>query len=219
MNKDTQRELTPDEAKRNAYFENQKAQLEKDGYKAHDLTTSVVKANIMAILMVSPFVLIFSILYIVVNKATVADLVYGAIHFESFLSLVLVLVGLFLLSIVHELIHGVSRAAFAKNGWKTISFGFIKKYFTPYCTCNEPLTKFGYIVGAMMPAIVLGFIPAIVAIAIGDTRIFYMAMLMILAGGGDMFTTYLLINFRTKGKKSTYIDHPYLVGLTAFVKE
>jgi hypothetical protein len=219
MNKDTKRELTPDEVKRNEYYENQKAELEKEGYTVCDLTTSVVKSNVMAVLIVLPLVVIFSIIYIVVNKAKVSDLLYAAIHFESFLLFLLFWVSFFLLIILHELIHGVSRAACAKSGWKAISFGFIKKYMTPYCTCNEPLTKFGYIFGAMMPAIVLGFIPAIVAIAIGNTFIFYVSMLMILAGGGDMFTTCLLITFKSKGKKSIYIDHPYLVGLTAFVKE
>ena len=33
MNRDTKRELTPDEVKRNEYYENQKAELEKEGYK------------------------------------------------------------------------------------------------------------------------------------------------------------------------------------------
>ena len=171
MNKDIQRELTPDEVKRNEYYENEKANLEKEGYKVYDLTTSEVKPNIMAILIVLPFVVIFSLIYIVVNKASVFDLIYAAIHFDTFLSLVLLLVVLFVLTIVHELIHGISRAACAKSGWKSISFGFIKKYFTPYCTCNESLTKFGYAIGALMPAIVLGFIPAIVAIATPSTPI------------------------------------------------
>lgn len=219
MNKDTQRELTPDEAKRNEYFENQKAQYGKEGYKSCDLTSSVVKSNVMAILMVLPFVVIFTIMYIFVNKASFSDLIRAAIHYETFLSFVLFWVVFFLLIVVHELIHGVFRALFAKNGWKSISFGFIKKYMTPYCSCNEPLTKFGYIVGAMMPVIILGFIPAIVAIAIGNALLFYVSILMILGGGGDMFTTYLLLTFKPNGKKAIYIDHPYLVGLTAFVKD
>ena len=219
MNKDTKRELTPDEVKRNEYYENEKDKLEKEGYKAHDLTTSVIKSNVMAVLIVLPFVVIFSLIYIFVNKANISDIIDAAIHFESFLSLILFFVGFFVLIVIHELIHGVFRAIFAKNGWKSISFGFIKKYLTPYCSCNESLTKFGYIVGAMMPAIILGFIPAIVSIVIGNAFVFYVAMLMILSGGGDMFTTYLLITFKTHGKKSIYIDHPYLVGLTAFVKE
>ena len=134
-------------------------------------------------------------------------------------SLVIYLVGLFALIVIHELIHGITRAIFAKDGWKAISFGFIAKYLTPYCACKEPLTKFGYIIGAMMPTIILGIIPMIVAIAIGNAVVFGIAFLMILSGGGDMLTSFKLLTFKTNGKKSIYIDHPYLVGLTAFVKE
>lgn len=56
MNRDTKRELTPDEAQRNEYYEREKARLEQEGYKSYDLTTSVLKANVMAILLVLPFV-------------------------------------------------------------------------------------------------------------------------------------------------------------------
>ena len=138
---------------------------------------------------------------------------------KSILLLVLFIVGFFLLIVIHELIHGITRAIFAKSGWKAISFGFIAKYITPYCTCDEPLTKFGYIIGALMPTIILAVIPAIVAIAMGNAFLLYIALLMFLAGGGDMFTTFQLLTFKTKGKKATFIDHPYMVGLAAFVKE
>lgn len=70
-----------------------------------------------------------------------------------------------------------------------------------------------------MPSIILGVIPMIVAIAIGDAFIFGIAVIMLFSGGGDMLTSLNLMIFRTNGKKSIYIDHPYLVGLTAFVKE
>ena len=163
MNKDSKRELTPDEAKRNEYFENQKAELEKEGYKTHDLTTSVVKANVMAIVISLPLIAIFSLMYVRVNKTSVPDIFWTAINFDSVSSLLLYVAAIFILTVIHELIHGIFRAMCAKNGWKSISFGFIAKYVTPYCSCNEALTKFGYIVGAMMPTVILGFIPAIVA--------------------------------------------------------
>ena len=180
---------------------------------------NIDKANNVAILLVIPFVAIFTLLYFLVNKVTISKFFSDATKLNSIWAIALFIAGFFLLIVIHELIHGVTRAIFAKNGWKSISFGFIKKYLTPYCSCNEPLTKFGYIIGAMMPTIILGVIPAIVAIAIGNAFLLYIALLMCLSGGGDMFTTIQLITFRTKGKKATYIDHPYMVGLAAFVKE
>ena len=132
MNKDSKRELTPDEIKRNENYEKEKAGLEQEGYKACDLTTSVVKANVMAVVIVLPIIIISAILYFLMNEQT----------FIEFIS-----------------------------------------------------------------------------VATGSAFVFYIAALMLLAGGGDMFTTLQLLTFKTNEKKSTYIDHPYLVGLTAFVKE
>ena len=58
---------------------------------------------------------------------------------------VLIFLFCLLLIFVHELIHGITWAVFAKKGRKAISFGFIPQYLTPYCTCNEPLKKGEYI--------------------------------------------------------------------------
>ena len=143
MNSDTKRELTPDEAKRNEYYESEKARLEQEGYKSYDLTTSVLKANVMAVLLVLPFVAIFTIIYLMVNNVTGWELLHGALDvFGTPLGILLYFAIFFILVIVHELIHGVSRAMYAKSGWKSISFGFIAKKLTPYCeigraSCRE----------------------------------------------------------------------------------
>jgi hypothetical protein len=221
MNRDTKRELTADEAKRNEHYEREKVRLEQEGYKSYDLTTSVLKSNVMAVVLVLPFVAIFTIIYLMVNNVTGWELFRGALDdfVDTPLGILLYFAIFFILVIVHELIHGVSRAMYAKSGWKSISFGFIAKNLTPYCACNEPLTKFAYIFGAMMPAVVLGFIPGIISIVIGNAFVFFMSMVMILSGGGDIHSTLVLLMFKTNGKKAIYIDHPYLIGLTAFVKE
>ena len=172
MNRDTKRELTPDEAQRNEYYEREKARLEQEGYKSYDLTTSVLKANVMAILLVLPFAVIFTFIYLMVNNVTGWDLIHSAMAFDTPWELLLYFAIFFILIIVHELIHGVSRAMYAKSGWKSISFGFIAKNLTPYCACNDPLTKFAYIFGAMMPAVILGFIPGIISIVIGNAYVF-----------------------------------------------
>ena len=217
MNKD-KRELTADEAKRNEFYEQEKAGLEKEGYKAHDLTTTLIKSNTVAVLVVLPMILIFGLVYFLVNKVTFAEFFAGMV-LNSIWKTLLYLVGIFLLVVIHELIHGVTRAAFAKRGWKSVSFGFVAKFLTPYCACNEPLKKFGYILGALMPTIVLGVIPTIVSIVIGNSFLFLVGAIMILSGSGDVFTTLLILKFKTHGKEALYLDHPYLVGLTAFVKE
>ena len=71
------------------------------------------------------------------------------------ITFILVIVGI----VVHELIHGLTWACYAKRGWKSISFGVMWKLLTPYCHCDEPMHISGYMMGAMMPCIILGCHP------------------------------------------------------------
>ena len=77
------------------------------------------------------------------------------------------LIILFAGIILHELIHGLTFLLFCKNGFKSIEFGIMWKYLAPYCHCKEPLPVRPYIIGALMPAIVLGFIPAGIGLITG----------------------------------------------------
>ena len=43
------------------------------------------------------------------------------------------------LIIVHELIHGITWAIFAKNHFHAIDFGIVWSTLSPYCTCFKPL--------------------------------------------------------------------------------
>jgi hypothetical protein len=66
----------------------------------------------------------------------------------------IVLIALTIGIILHEL-HGITWAKYTKDGFKSIRFGVLWKFLTPYCHCKEPLVKH-YIIGGIMPAIVLG---------------------------------------------------------------
>lgn len=66
-NKDTQRPLTEAEQRRKERFDQRKAGLERDGYTARDLTIGVVRANLLAVLVMLPFVAVFAVWYVWVN--------------------------------------------------------------------------------------------------------------------------------------------------------
>ena len=135
----------------------------------------------------------------------------------SFFPLVVVAVIL-LLTVLHELIHGAVFGWFAPHRYKAIQFGVIWSMLTPYCACIEPLTRRQYIWGAAMPTIIVGFLPAFIAIAMNDWGWFVIALLMVIGGGGDMLIIWKLMTFRVSGKKSTLLRpsySPWLGGLRA----
>lgn len=69
-----------------------------------------------------------------------------------------------------------------------------------------------------MPTIVVGFLPAAIAIAMNDLGWFVIALIMIIGGGGDMLIILKLLTFHAKGEKTVFCDHPTLPGLVAYVK-
>ena len=209
---ENRRPLTKAEQLRKERFKAQKAELEAQGYRTEDLTIGLVYANVMAIVLGLPVVIILGICFFLrLNYAPVN----GETGLYGFLLFCVVFV---ILIFVHELIHGIFWSISAKNRWKSISFGFIAKYLTPYCTCSEPLGKIQYIIGAVMPTIILGIFPALAAIATGSVFLFVIGAVMIFAGGGDLTIILKLLRHKSGGKDTIYIDHPYQAGLVAFCR-
>jgi hypothetical protein len=117
---------------------------------------------------------------------------------------------------VHEGLHGVTWALFAENGFKDIEFGLMKELLTPYCTCAAPLKKGQYILGALMPLIVLGLIPTAAGILSGSLFWTIIGLMMVLSAGGDMLIVLKLLLWKSGAAEQRFVDHPTLAGLAAF---
>jgi hypothetical protein len=128
----------------------------------------------------------------------------------------IIIIGILILGIiVHELIHGITWAKFADNGFKSIKFGVLWKMLTPYCHCKEPLTVRQYTIGAIAPAIILGFLPAIIAILTGNLGLLIFGIFFTMAAGGD----FLIVNMISKENKDDLVqDHPSEAGCYIYRK-
>lgn len=210
MSKDPkeQRKLTPAERRRMDRYEETRARLEAEGYRVRPLTIGITYANVMALVLGLPIIAVLGAGFLWRNLAPVLEF-----HPLGLMALGLVFL---LLAPVHELIHGVTWAIFSPGHWRSISFGFIARYLTPYCNCNEPLSRGQYLVGAAMPTLLLGVLPALVSIATGSLPLFLTGALMILGGGGDLTIILKLLRFKSPGPETIYLDHPCECGLVAF---
>ena len=159
------RKLSKGEEKRKKLYEEKKKELIEQGYEEKDLTISVVYANIMALVLGLPIIIFLFIIFIYQNQS-------GVYRF-SFKEPILFLVVFAILIVLHELIHGITWSIFAKNHLKSIEFGLIISSLTPYCCCKDMLTKSQYIVGGIMPTVVLGIIPALISIFTGSVLVYY----------------------------------------------
>jgi len=85
--------------------------------------------------------------------------------------------------IVHKLLHGIFYAIFTKHGFKATKFGVGKGY--AYCETREIMRTKHFIVGLMVPMIILGIIPSIVSIFTGNVNLLAFGIVFTAAGAGD----------------------------------
>ena len=206
--KDNTRELTVAEQQRKEYFEAESEKLVAQGYERKDLTFGVVETNVWAVVVTLPLILPFLLAYYVMWGKEWTMLPWWG-YFVGLILLTAFIVG-------HELIHGAVFACFAKDGFRSVAFGVIWSMLTPYCTCRESLKRKHYMLAILAPTVVLGILPAAVALTVGSKWILYLGVLMILGGGGDIMCAIKLATYRTKGKECLFFDHPYEVGLAVF---
>lgn len=204
-----ERKLTEAEARRKERFDAISDKLVYEGFIRHDLIIDVVRANIGALVVMLPFMIVMGVLYYIVNM----NKSIGSFSLSSYM----MFFGLFLfLIIAHELIHGFTWSRFTPNHMKDIEFGVIWSAITPYCTCGQPLKKGQFLLGAAIPTLILGFGLGIVSIVTGQFMMFLLAEALILGGGGDFLIIIKLLRFNSDRKEQLYYDHPYECGLVVF---
>ena len=189
-------------------------------YKKEKLTINLLWVNLFGVFIIIPIILIFGLPYyffwredftisglekLVDNTST------GFVISRVLLFFALVILGV----IIHELLHGIIWSRYTEKGFKSIKFGILWKMLTPYCHCTEPLKVKHYIFGAAMPAIILGFIPSIISVMIGNLAMLLFGMIFTIAAIGDFLMIYFL---RKENMDNMVEDHPSEVGCYIYRK-
>lgn len=209
--KEKKRELTEAEKRRLENFEDVKYDLRREGYSEHELTISIVHANIFALVFAVPVFVLGFTLFFMKNHFLYIN--------TSLVDLILFMIGLFAVTAVHEFLHGFVWGLYSEHYYKDIEFGLMKQYLTPYCTCTMPLRKGPYIAGALMPLIALGIIPSIASIFIGSYPMLLMGLIMTDAAAGDILIVREILKYKTNAKDVLYLDHPTMGGGIVFERD
>ena len=204
------RTLTEAEKRRLTQFENLSDELLQKGYRRSELTVGIVSANAFGVALLIPLAVIGLGLFYLKNRSLAQG--FGSMPFLWVMLVFAVLIP------VHELIHGISWAVFAKHHFKDIEFGFMKQYLTPYCTCKVQLSKGQYLFGALMPLILLGILPMIAGILIGSMPVLLIGILMADAASGDIMIAWKVVRYKSRAADVLYIDHPTQAGGVIFEK-
>ncbi|MCR4894926.1 MAG: DUF3267 domain-containing protein [Eubacteriales bacterium] len=204
-----ERKLTEAEEKRLASFHETEQRLAAEGYRETMLTISMNAANTLSIVFLAVTALIYAVIFIKVN---------GTVPFEtlgSFMPLS-VIAAVLVLTVVHELVHGISWVIFSPATFSDIAFGIDMKHLAPYCCCTVALQKRSHLIGTLMPLMLLGIVPFVISIFAASVFWLWVAVIMTAAATGDIMIAAKLISYKKTGSELLVIDHPVEAGTVVF---
>jgi hypothetical protein len=116
---------------------------------------------------------------------------------------------------IHELLHGLFFSIFAPSGFRSVKFGVMWEYMSPYCTCTKALKLRYYLIAAAAPGVILGILPLTLAFIIGRFDFFAFGIIYIMGAGADFMMIWILRN----EKKDKYVlDHATKAGCWIYDK-
>ena len=165
-----------------------------------DLSVSMQRANSTALYIGIP---------VVVFQFTIFSGLHNGENLETTGSFLVFLAFILAGVVVHEFILWLTWMTFVVTPLSTIKFGFQWKTFTPYAHLSEPIEVNAYRIGAFMPGLILGIIPYILSLILGNGNLLWFSMIHLTAAGGDWLILWLL----HKVKRGTLVeDHPTQAG-------
>ena len=170
-----------------------------------DLSISALSANLYAI----PIVLI-SIICLVFPFILIWD---WQTFTKGFLSIYMALpyfITAFVMgAFLHEILHAIGFLIFGKLMVKQVQIGIKWKYLTPFAHCMVPLKASVYRIALLLPAIILGIVPSLIAIIIGKSWLLIYGTLFTILAGGDFLVFWII---RKVSSYKLVQDHPERCG-------
>jgi hypothetical protein len=169
-----------------------------------DRSISIARANVLMLLITVPLMVALIALYLAVWNAR--DLVAGL---ERFLRWRVVIPTLVIGIPLHEIIHGLTWVVVGRRPLGDVRFGFQWKTITPYAHLQVPVPATAYRWGAAMPAIVLGILPYLAGLGLGQGWLAWLGLFFVFTAGGDLLVLWLL---RGVDGEALTEDHPSRAG-------
>jgi len=126
-----------------------------------------------------------------------------------------VLVCLLLLLPVHEALHAVGLALFARVAWSNIKFGFLWRALMPYCHCTVPIPVAAYRWMALLPLCVTGGVGVVAVLVYPTDGLALLAGVVVSACIGDV---WMVLKLRGFADDLLVQDSPTEIGCDVLVR-
>ena len=175
---------------------------EMEGYATELRTIGMLKANVMALVVLGLFCLL-----------GVAGMyaVWGGISFGRPWSSMLFCIGIFAGVAVHELIHGFTWMWATRSGFSHLRFGLLQGGV--YCHIDVPMSKRKYVVGALMPLMLVGVVPFLLSFATNSLWLMLFGAIFIGCAMGDVLIVWAI---RKEPPDTLVYDHPSEPGCIVY---
>ena len=175
---------------------------EMEGYETELRTVSMLKANVVALVAMAALGLLGLVMMYVFWDGISLGSPWG-----SALFFVLIVVGI----AVHELIHGFAWMYVTRSGFRHLRFGFLLGGV--YCHIDVPMVKRKYVVGALMPLLLLGVLPYLLSFAIHSLWMMLFGAIFIACAMGDVLIVWAI---RHEPSDTLLYDHPTEPGCVVY---
>jgi hypothetical protein len=165
-----------------------------------DLSISMLSANVIAIFIAIPLLILQFAIYNALYGLQKAVPGWGVTTVFA-----LIILGIF----IHELIHGITWSIAGHKPFLAIKFGFQWKTITPYAHLKEPIEVNAYRLGALMPGFILGILPYFLSLLFVDGNLFWFSLIHTSAASGDFIVLWVIRKVKAGQQVE---DHPTNVG-------
>ena len=175
---------------------------EIEGYHTELRTIGMLKANVVAIVVLA----LLGVLGLMAMYA-----IWGGISLGRPWSGMLFIIGFWVGIVVHELIHGFTWMWVTHSSFSHLRFGLLQGGV--YCHIDVPMSKRGYVVGALMPLLLLGIIPFLLSFATHSLWLMLFGVIFIACAMGDVLIVWAI---RHDSADTLVYDHPTEPGCVVY---
>ena len=170
--------------------------------KNHKFTLGIGKANMYSLILMIPLIVIYLMVFIsvwgneklnVLEEHNVGVLIITAVIGIAF----------------HEIIHGLTWIILTQNRISSLKFGFSWKFMTPFCHYRKSIKVRFYRVGIVMPLIILGILPSVIALVTGNGFLYLWGIFFTCIATGDIIVLFML---RKLSAEEYVFDHSKKMG-------
>ena len=175
---------------------------ELEGYETELRTIGMLKANIVAML-------VLVLLGLLGWAAMYA--IWGSFSMGNPWNGMLFILGFWVGVAVHELIHGFTWMWVTHSSFRHLRFGMLRGGV--YCHIDVPMNKRGYVVGALMPLLLLGVVPFLLSFATNSLWLMLFGAIFIGCAMGDVLIVWAI---RKEPPDTLVYDHPSEPGCIVY---